>query len=125
MIRIGPLIETTLKLVFSMVSRIAFSPTRLSAAMTFTSPLLTFTVASTTPGILISLFLSLRPQPGHSQPLMRTIHFCCAFFRGVASAPKDTVVAMPAIKNCRRSMVYLRASEQGGIIAAMGASGLP
>ena len=124
LIRTGPLIEITLKLVFSIVSRMAFSSIRLSAAITLTSPLLTFTVASTTPGNVVSFFLSLRPQPGHSQPLMRTIHCCCSFFRGVAKAPKHTVVARPAIKNCRRSMFHLMASEQCGMIAAMGAEGI-
>lgn len=109
----GPLTETTLKLVFRIVSRIAFSPVRLSSEITSTAPLFTSTVARTTPGSAISLFFSLRPQPGHSQPLIRTSHWSRPCLRGFADALNElrhTVAASPPITNCRRSIFHLMSS---------------
>ena len=107
----GPWMETTLKLVFSIVSRMVFSPVRLSAEIA-TSPLLTLTVARTTPGICISLFWSLRPQPVHSQPLIWTAHWSSLRSPGAAETMDGIrLAAIPPITNWRRFMIHLVASD--------------
>ena len=78
-----------LKLLFLTASRMAFSVVRLSAVTTLARPFLTSTVEPTTPGNAFNRLLSLRPQPGHSHPLMRNIHLNCRCAVDFANAPRE------------------------------------
>ena len=99
--------STTLKLVVSMVLRMTVSVTFLFVVSSCTSPLFTFTVASATPFTAVSLFWSLRPQPVHSQPLIRTIHRRCRLLGFAAKPTPLNAVASPASTNVRRRIVLL------------------
>ena len=106
----GPLMETTLNLLFLTASRMAFSVVRLSAVTTLARPFLTSTVEPTTPGNAFNRLLSLRPQPGHSHPLMRNIHLNCRCAVDFANAPREPRAAAAAkvlIIHCRRFIALM------------------